>query len=65
VAHIRVVEPLLECHESTYIERGWDELERSEFMEFLEAGYRREEILLDREHDLERARKLVRRGGRG
>jgi transcriptional regulator with XRE-family HTH domain len=60
LAHIRVLEPLLEDHESAFIERGWKELtKQAELPRFLRAGYERERILLDREHEVERARKLV------
>jgi hypothetical protein len=59
VAHVRVVEPLLESHETGFIERGWDELDRTQQAAFLKAGYKREEILLSRDDDLERARLLT------
>jgi len=54
-----VIEPLLEGPESAYIERSWDELKPAERKQFITNGYRREKIMLRREHDLERAQSLV------
>jgi hypothetical protein len=55
IAFYRILEPLLEARESGFVERSWDELDRSELSRFIRAGMEREKILLRRSADTQRA----------
>jgi hypothetical protein len=62
VALHRVVGPLIDARESGYVELRWEELEeRGTLAQFIDAGVRREVILLDRAPDLERAQEVATR----
>ncbi|MBA2458906.1 MAG: hypothetical protein H0V43_08130 [Gemmatimonadales bacterium] len=50
VALVRIVEPLAETSASAFFEPRWIDLSPRQRRQFLEAGRRREEILLSREH---------------
>jgi hypothetical protein len=61
VSHTRLVEPLAEAHESAFVERSIDELSPTDLRNFLDAGIKRERILLrNRGSDLERAAAVAR-----
>lgn len=62
VAVLRVLEPLLEASQSGYVERSWSELSAKERRDFIDAGIRRELILLDREPALARATRIATEG---
>jgi hypothetical protein len=62
VAVMRVIEPLLEATQSAYIERSYSELTERERRDFIDAGIKRELILLDREPALTRARRIADEG---
>jgi hypothetical protein len=62
VAVLRVIEPLLEASQSGYVERSWSELSAKERRDFIDAGIRRELILLDREPALARATRIATEG---
>jgi hypothetical protein len=47
MAWIRIIEPLLEHNESGFVEPSWIEFPPAKLAEFLEAGFRRERILLE------------------
>ena len=55
IAFYRILEPLLESRESGFVERSWEELDRSELSRFIRAGIEREKILLRRSADTQRA----------
>jgi hypothetical protein len=55
IAFYRILEPLFEGRESGFVERSWDELDRSELSRFIRAGMEREKILLRRSADTQRA----------
>jgi hypothetical protein len=61
LAYIRVVEPLLEMRESGFVERGWEEMSPEDLRQFLEAGFTRERVLLNRSPDLQRAQEVFER----
>lgn len=48
LARIRIVEPLVQAAESGFVERHWTELSDGQFRRFVDAGWKREKILLDR-----------------
>ena len=50
-----VIEPLLQSRPTRGIERGWQDLTRDEFIQFVDAGLKRESILLARSRDHIRA----------
>lgn len=50
VSVVRIIEPLAETSASAYFEPCWRDLSSRQRRQFLEAGRRREEILLRREH---------------
>jgi hypothetical protein len=54
----RVLLPLLEARDSGWVERRGSELDDREFEQFVEAGWKREKILLTRASDLQRAQRL-------
>ncbi len=59
-ARWRAVAPLLASEDSGGIERGWDELKAGgELGPYLKAALKREEILLNRQPDLERAQAVT------
>jgi hypothetical protein len=58
LALYRVFEPLLDSAASGWIERRGNELSRREFGQFVNAGWRREAILLDRVSDVRRVDRL-------
>lgn len=60
---VRILEPLLEAPESAFIERQWQELDDDQLRRFVDAGVRRELILLDRDPDEQRASAVVRHPG--
>jgi hypothetical protein len=62
VAVMRVIEPLLEATQSAYIERSYSELTERERRDFIDAGIKRELILLDREPAMTRARRITEEG---
>lgn len=62
VAVLRVLEPLLEASQSGYVERSWSELSAKERRDFIDAGIRRELILLNREPALQRATRIATEG---
>jgi hypothetical protein len=62
VAVLRVIEPLLEASQSGYVERSWSELSAKERRDFIDAGIRRELILLDRQPALARAIRIATEG---
>ena len=62
VAVLRVLEPLLEASQSGYVERSWSELSAKERRDFIDAGIRRELILLNREPALARATRIATEG---
>lgn len=57
VAILRTIEPLLEAAQSSGVERSMSELSFEEFRDFIEMGWEREQILLDRGSDLARAQR--------
>lgn len=62
VAVLRVLEPLLEASQSGYVERSWSELSAKERRDFIDAGIKREMILLNREPALARATRIATEG---
>jgi DNA-binding transcriptional regulator YdaS (Cro superfamily) len=62
VAITRIIEPLLEATQSAYVERSYSELTERERRDFIDAGIKRELILLDREPAITRARRLAEEG---
>lgn len=59
LARRRILEPLLQAHESGWVERNGWELTTSEFCHFVRAGWKREEILLRREGEIPRSQKSM------
>jgi hypothetical protein len=55
VAYARTVEPLLASHETAGIERGWREFEDQHLKRYLDVGLAREQMLLTRAPDSQRA----------
>lgn len=56
IALLRIVEPLLACADSAYTERHWSTMSAKELRDFIDAGIKREKIVLTREHDFVRIR---------
>jgi len=54
----RMLEPLLDAEETAFLERPWDELSEREKRSFVEASVVRERVLLRRDPDLQRAKKV-------
>jgi hypothetical protein len=54
----RIYLPLLEAKRSGWIERAGHELSDKEFRRFVERGWEREKILLNRQGDIERAQRI-------
>lgn len=61
LAVLRIAAPLLDHHESGFMERGWQELSLKEKTAFLKAGVTRELILLNRETGLARASSVAKK----
>lgn len=59
VATLRVFEPLCESADSGYVERLWTELTPAERRSFIDAGIKREIIMLNREPAMGRARRVT------
>lgn len=55
----RIFLPLLEAKEAGWIERRGSELLPDEFRKFVEKGWEREKILLNRAGDLQRAQRFL------
>jgi len=56
----RIMAPLLEAANTGFVERHWRELSTSEFVAFIKAGIRREEIVLNRPGDAQRIQEVAR-----
>lgn len=61
LAYMRILAPLLDGRESGHIERRWEEMSDTELSRFIEAGIEREELLLDRPPELQRAQEQAER----
>jgi len=59
LALLRTLEPLVEDGASGFIERSWTELSDAELRVFIDAGLKRETILLTREADFQRAQRVA------
>lgn len=55
----RMLEPLLDAEDTAFLERTWDELSAREKRSFVEASVARERVLLRREPDLQRAKRVT------
>jgi hypothetical protein len=55
----RMLEPLLDAEDTAFLERSWDELSEPEKRRFVEASVTRERILLRRDPDLQRAKRVI------
>lgn len=53
----RIVEPLLDARRSGFVELDWRELSREKFDQFIDCGWTRERLLLERDDDLRRVAK--------
>ena len=58
LAWARVVDPLLDCRDSCGVERCWSELKDDDLEDFIEAGIKREMILLSRSPDVMRIQEI-------
>lgn len=55
----RMLEPLVDAEDTAFLERAWDELSARERRGFVEASVARERVLLRRDPDLQRAKKVI------
>ncbi len=59
LSRVRLAAPFLDARDTGGIERGWQELGEPELRKYIIATLKREEILLDRRNDVQRAQRLV------
>lgn len=55
----RIIAPLLDSQDSAFMERDWRTMSQRELIVFIEAGMKRELMLLKRSHDAQRAQEIV------